>query len=685
MNENLPRQAVLNLLEIKDSDIRISILEQCHDAVDKGLHSGGAFSAVVPLVSLFYGGIIQVDVERPTRLGQDIFVLSKGHAVATLASIYADLGYFDRDALRNSRSVNSILKGHPGPSLPGVQVSTGPLGQGFGVAQGFALAGKRSPPFDVFCMVGDGELQEGTPWETAMFAGANHLDNLCLLVDNNGGQLDDPKHLIFPMEGLAGMFQAFGWNAIEADATGYGPVLDALDIFKHGSRDGRPMAIICHARKGQGMFSDKFSSHKVTMDDELFAEEMALQQEQRASRVQKVFELLSSPNEDFYQQVEDAARSMNLAIKDCGEERAVVPVAAPVRNRREPVLDKKIAYDPDALPRYEIGIDVPASKVITAVMSVLALDERIVSVDADIASASGLQAGIAEVDAGRAINAGIAEANMMCIGEAFAALGYNAWVSTFCPFFNWQAMRRIAIGFQERMEQIASPDGWLSEGHGIDLTFVATAPDFETVANGATHMGNDDKLMFATVAHLKIVDVECANLLVAAIKWIAEGNKGLVYLRIPRSPARTVYPDDVTFEYGKGYVLKESGDDRVAIIASGREVTEALTAASILQDEGIPVRVIDMPSIDRELMLDLYRSMDKVFVTEQNNGYILSKYKDVLFSNGEAIDPLKIIPINTLDQQGEPRFIHSGTYQELIHKFGLSAEQLVDRIKRCEP
>ncbi len=115
----LLREGILKLLAIKDSDIRLLTLEQCRDAVDKSLHAGGAFSATIPLVALYYGGFIDVDVVDPTRRGQDLFVLSKGHAVAALASIYAELGYFDRAVLGNSRSFESILNGHPGPLLPG--------------------------------------------------------------------------------------------------------------------------------------------------------------------------------------------------------------------------------------------------------------------------------------------------------------------------------------------------------------------------------------------------------------------------------------------------------------------------------------------------------------------------------------------------------------------------------------
>src|SRR2546426_4005264 len=160
-HDYLLRHGILKLLAVKDSDVRILTLEQCRDAVDKGLHAGGAFSATIPLVALFYGGFIDVDAADPTRRGQDMFTLSKGHAVAAMASIYAELGYFGPEILRNSRSYESILNGHPGPILPGVQIATGPMGQGFGVAQGFAIAGRTAPRFDSYCMSGDGELQEG--------------------------------------------------------------------------------------------------------------------------------------------------------------------------------------------------------------------------------------------------------------------------------------------------------------------------------------------------------------------------------------------------------------------------------------------------------------------------------------------------------------------------------------------
>src|SRR5450759_1646588 len=288
----LLHQGALMLLEIKDSDIRISALEQCRDAVDKGIHAGGAFSAVIPLVALFHGSFIELDVEEPTRRGQDMFVLSKGHAVVPLASIYAELGYFDRRILKNSRSHESILNGHPGPILPGVHISTGPLGQGLSVAQGFALAGKSSPKFDVFCLTGDGELQEGLIWEAVMYSVHKRLDNLCVLVDQNNGQLDIVDRMIFPLPDLEAVFHSFGWQVRNVDATQYDGVCAALDEFKHGPRNGKPTAIVCHSTKGFGGFSRFLNGHKVAIGGDLMEQEMALQAEQRQRRVDAFASLL---------------------------------------------------------------------------------------------------------------------------------------------------------------------------------------------------------------------------------------------------------------------------------------------------------------------------------------------------------------------------------------------------------
>jgi len=681
---SLIHKGITHLLEIKDADIRSLNLHQCRHAIDSAIHIGGAFSATVPMVSLFYGGIIDINIHEPTATDQDLFVLSKGHAVATLASIYADLGYFDRAVLENSRSISSILNGHPGPLLPGVHVATGPMGQGMGVAQGFAIAGQQSRRFDVYSLTGDGELQEGSIWESVMYAGFKRLENLCVMVDNNGGQLDVVNTLHFPYHGLGASFASFGWRVIEVDATKYHTVYEALREFKYGKRDGRPTAIICKTSKGQGGFSDYMNNHKVSISDGLLDQEFGFQQKQRTFREQEFCKLFNSLAEG-----EENRKIMHLLQKHAGmigldvqleDSRAVgvVGLTVTVKTQKAPPRDKQINYSSEGLPRLDKGKSYGAHQVIESAMKVFAQDSRIVSVDSDLASTSGLQAGVGFVDKARALNVGVAEANMMLIGEAFAILGANTWISTFCPFYDWKVLRRIAVGHQERLEVIAD-DGWLSEGHGIDLTMVATAADLETQSNGATHMGNDDALLLNEAAHVKIINVSCPQQLLGIMRWIVEGNKGIIYLRILRAAANVVYDPDFAFEFGKAYPVKQVEDAQAYIVTSGRGVHEAIKASDILRLKDVLVNVIDMPSIDGDTILELYRSGKPVFIAEQNNGYLWTNFRRILFEKEAQINTQRLIPINTGSREGL-QYIHSGTYSELVSYFGLDSTQLSVKI-----
>jgi transketolase len=683
------RQGILKLLAIKDSDIRLLTLEQCRDAVDKGLHAGGAFSSIIPLVALFYGGFIDLDIEDPTRRGQDIFTLSKGHAVAALASIYAELGYFDRKMLKNSRSFASILNGHPGPILPGIHIATGPMGQGFGVAQGFAIAGRTSPRFDSYCMTGDGELQEGPIWEAVMYAGQNHLDNLCVLVDRNNGQLDLHTRMVFPMPELETVFRSFGWQAHTVDATQFDGVVAALESFRFGPRNGMPTAIICNSRKGFGSFSDFLNRHKVTLPDSLIAQEYTLQSGQRRARIDE-FALYcerlagSAEGDATRESLLEAAHRMHLEI-DLGSpaRRNINTVVGPVLTARVPARNKRISYDAKLLPQLDRKKEYAASDIVTGAMKAFAVDPAVVSIDADLASTSGLEAGIAAVDQKRALNVGVAEANMMLIGEAFAALGYNTWVSTFCPFFDWKVLRRIAVGAQERQEAIDAPDGWLSEGHGLDLTFLATAANFETRTNGATHMGNDDSTTFDAVAQLKIIDVSCPQQMLSIMRWIMEGNRGLIYLRVMRTGSAVLYDSDYVFAFGRGHRLRSNPADRATIISSGRGVHEAMAAAAQCAAAGMPVGVVDMPSIDEDLLLELCNSGQLLLLAEQNNGYIWQNLLKILYRNRGRMKAggwERIVTLNTLKSDGQPQFIHSGTYEELIAAFGLTPDAIARTI-----
>lgn len=685
--DSLEKKVIITLLSVKDSLVRISVLQQGLSAVDRGIHTGGAMSAVLPMTTLYYSGVMNIDTVNPTAR-QDLFVLSKGHAVATMAAIYADLGYFDKSVLDNSRSVESILNGHPGPLLPGVHIPTGPMGQGICVAQGFALAGRGNHGFDVYTLTGDGELQEGTLWEGVMYAGAVGLDNLCVLVDRNHGQLDNPYDNVFPMKEPEAQFAAFGFRVLEVPGDSYGPLLAALEEFKFGSRDGRPTAVIINCRKGQGSFGSDFIKHKLTLDPQAVETEIALQERRLEYRKEEVITSLHNLMEtekgrNGFSVLRRYAEKMNIQIDldKNGVPAGIKPIEVAHIAHKAPRRDKSIFYDERALPRPKKGEQYRASDIVTGVMKAAAMDSRIISIDSDLSSTSGLFDGIAAVDRTRALNVGIAEANMMCIGEAYACLGYNAWVSTFCPFFNWNVLRRIAINQQERNEVIAQGDGWLSEGHSLDLTFLATAANLDTQTNGATHMGNDDLMFFREMGSLKIIDVSCPVQLVEIMKWILSGNRGLVYVRIMRAASGVIYDDSFTFDFGKGYFLRNAEKPQAYILSSGRGVHEALEAGEILLDEGFDIEVIDMPSLDEKLICNLAKGKKPVLFAEQNNGYLWTSAANILFRN--EIKPATGIfrAVNTSGKDGELHFIHSGTYTELTRRFSLSAEQLAGIIK----
>ena len=363
---------------------------------------------------------------------------------------------------------------------------------------------------------------------------------------------------------------------------------------------------------------------------------------------------------------------------------AVTQVIGPVVTKRAHPRNKRIEYDAALLPAVDRAKEYAASDIVTAAMKIFARDTRVVSIDADLATTSGLEAGVAAVDQRRALNVGVAEANMMGLGEAFAALGCNTWISTFCPFFDWKVLRRIAVGQQERLEAMAAPDGWLAEGHGLDLTFLATAANFETRTNGATHMGNDDSTTFDAVAHLRIIDVACPQQMLALMKWVMAGNRGLLYVRVMRTPSAVLYDAGYQFELGKGAFVHGSRADAAFIVSSGRGVHEALAAARECAASGVKVAVIDMPSIDEALLLEICDSGKVVCIAEQNNGYILQNLLKIQHRRRSARPSTStVLAMNALDSAGQAQFIHSGTYEELIAAFGLTPSHIAGALVRA--
>ncbi len=259
----MPVRTDLGRLEHLARELRVKIIEMLVHA--KSGHPGGSLSAIDMLVALYFGGVLRHDPAQPYWQDRDRFVLSKGHCVPALYAVLAKAGYFPESEILTLRKLGSRLQGHPyfhehpdTEIVPGLETSTGSLGQGLSIAVGFALGAKLAGRDSrVYCMVGDGECQTGQLWEAAMAApklGRPHvvLDNLTVLVDHNKIQNDDFVENTLPLEPLLDKWASFGW-AVREIKGGHdiGEILDGLDLAR--GLAGQPQVLVAHTIKGKGV------------------------------------------------------------------------------------------------------------------------------------------------------------------------------------------------------------------------------------------------------------------------------------------------------------------------------------------------------------------------------------------------------------------------------------------------
>lgn len=232
------------------NQIRQDIIEMLVPA--KSGHPGGSLSAADILAALYFS-VLKIDPQNPQWPDRDRFVLSKGHAAPVLYATLAEKGYFPREELLKLRQTGHFLQGHPDmQKVPGVDMSTGSLGQGISAAAGMALAGKiDKKSYRVYALLGDGELAEGLVWEAAMAAAHYRLDNLVAILDYNGLQIDGKNEEVMTIAPVAAKWQAFGWNVIEVDGHNVEQLLQAFEAA--ANHQGRPTIIIAKTIKGKGV------------------------------------------------------------------------------------------------------------------------------------------------------------------------------------------------------------------------------------------------------------------------------------------------------------------------------------------------------------------------------------------------------------------------------------------------
>ena len=256
------------------NEIRKGIVTAVHSA--KSGHPGGSLSAADILTYLYYEEM-NIDPENTKKEDRDRFVLSKGHIAPGLYSTLAHRGFFPVEDLKTFRHVGSYLQGHPDMKhIPGVDMSSGSLGQGVSAAVGMALSAKLdNASYRVYTLLGDGEIQEGQVWEAAMFAGARKLDNLTVIVDNNGLQIDGDIADVCSPYPIADKFKAFNFNVVEIDAHDFEQIDAAFKNAKETK--GMPTAIIAKSIKGKGVsfMENQVGWHGTAPNDEQYAQAMA--------------------------------------------------------------------------------------------------------------------------------------------------------------------------------------------------------------------------------------------------------------------------------------------------------------------------------------------------------------------------------------------------------------------------
>jgi transketolase len=250
----------ISLLEDKAQELRRVTIEMLYKA--QSGHPGSSLSTMDVLVSLFYGGLLKHDPTNPEMLERDYFILSNGHACPALYAVLAGRGYFKVEELDKLRQMNAGTQGHPHRgSLPGIEISSGSLGQGLSVGIGLALASKRMKrkKQDVFVMMSDGEHEEGSTWEAIMYAPKEKLDNLMVIVDKNKMQIDGFTKTVMPyLDPLGVKYRAFGWHVQEVNGHNIKAIMQAI---KAARKEKGPAVVIAQTVRGKGVSFMENSEH----------------------------------------------------------------------------------------------------------------------------------------------------------------------------------------------------------------------------------------------------------------------------------------------------------------------------------------------------------------------------------------------------------------------------------------
>ena len=623
-------------------------------------HPGGSLS-IMDIAAALYLNVLNHDPTQPSWPGRDRVFWSAGHKAPALYVALGRAGYFPVEDVVTLRQLGSPFEGHPNRlKVPGVEISSGSLGQGLSVAVGSALAAKRrGAPHRVYCIMGDGEQQEGSIWEAAMAAGHYRLDNLCGIVDQNGLQIDGRVQEVMGIEPIGAKYATFGWNVIGIDGHNLEEILAAFDAAE--KHKGCPTVIIAHTVKGKGVsfMENQAGWHGVAPNREQFEKAMADLATPAVPR-ERIDRMLARAEENARRVTEETRRRLPFADRNYWW------------NARE---NMKVAMD---ATRMGFGRALDAAGA----------DERVCTIHADISSSIRIvdfEAKHPERQV-RVASVGIAEQNMQGVASGMAREGLIPVTGTYGVFASgrcWDQLR-TTVCYNNLNVKIAGAHGGISVG-----------PD------GATHQSLEEISLMSILPNMH-VEVPCDSVETErATRYCLLELEGPAYVRFAREATPVVTTPETPYKFGVANVIRYRGEkpqfidafettlsmdyrseeEDAAIVACGPMVPEAMRAAWLLkEDYGIETRVLNLHTVkplDGAALVAAAATTRLVVTAEEHQkggfgnliaGAILRERKD--FEHPLLLDMIGV----------EDRFGLSGKPWELVQAIGLTAEHIAERV-----
>ena len=615
-------QVALETLQDKATRLRIDSVRSTTEAGSG--HPTSCASAAEIMAVLFYS-VMRYDPRDPHRRNSDVFVLSKGHAAPILYAAWAEAGAFPREKLLTLRKVDSDLEGHPTTRLPFVDVATGSLGQGLSVAAGIAINAKQFENSDqrVYVLMGDGESAEGSVWEAAQWAALHRLNNLCATIDINRLGQSQPTMLEWNLEIYKARWEAFGWQVLIVDGHSIPDLLTAYETANQSA--DRPTIVLARTLKGKGLIGIEGLEHW---------HGKALPKDTAAKVIAELEKHLTGAETEW---------------------KAKLPPARPHSSKAMAGSDA----GPTAKPPYVIGgQEVATRRGFGDSLSALAkVDTRIVVLDGDVKNSTYTEE-FENAAPNRFFQGYIAEQNIVGVTMGLAARGRVPVAAIFSCFVTraYDFIRMAAIS-------------------KLNIKLIGTHCGVSIGEDGPSQMGLEDLAMMCAEPDFTVLYPSDATSAWRATALIVE-HSGPCYLRLGRPKSPILYSPDEGFAIGKCKVLRKSDRDKALIIAGGITVFEALAAYDQLQEEGIPVRVIDLFSvqpIDRDELIASARAVGGLIVTVEDH-YAHGGLGDAVLA-ALAEERVRICKLAVRE------IAHSGEAKELIEKYGISSGHVVNAVR----